>query len=107
MMTNTGHDPNWKKRIRLSFYELEGRKTLLRVEATPLARNVLRVEKLKRSWYEGLFLHLFSLFLTETQSKVIENAGPGEKSIKKYCTNCGMKIEEKIIICPSCGIDIA
>ncbi len=107
MMTNTGHDPNWKKRIRLSFYKLEGRKTLLRVEATPLARNILRVEKLKRSWYEGLFFHLFSLFLTETQSKVIENADPGEKSIKIYCTNCGKKIEEKLIICPSCGIDIA
>lgn len=22
MMTNTGHDPNWKKRIRINFYEL-------------------------------------------------------------------------------------
>ncbi|MHA2048137.1 MAG: hypothetical protein ACW986_00845 [Promethearchaeota archaeon] len=106
MMTNTGHDPNWKKRIRISLYEQEGGKTLLRVEATPLARNVLRVEKLKRSWYEGLFIHLFSLFRTETQSKVIENTDPSEKSLVRYCVNCGRRIEDKLIICPSCGIDI-
>jgi hypothetical protein len=107
MMTNTGHDPNWKKRIRISFYELEKSKTLLRVEATPLARNVLRVEKLKRSWYEGLFIHLFSLFRTDTQSKEIENTDHNDVSIKKYCTNCGRKLEDKSIICPSCGVDIA
>ncbi|MFX1411818.1 MAG: hypothetical protein ACFFA6_15845, partial [Promethearchaeota archaeon] len=61
MMTNTGHDPNWKKRIRISFYNLEREQTLLRVEATPLARTVFRVEKLKQSWFDGLFSKLFSL----------------------------------------------
>ena len=61
MMTNTGHDPNWKKRIRITFYGLEKGKTFVRVEATPLARNVFRVEKLKQSWFDGLFSHLFSL----------------------------------------------
>jgi len=103
-MTNTGHDPNWKKRIRISLYELEGGKTLLRVEATPLARNVLRVEKLKRSWYEGLFIHLFSLF--HTTGTVIESTDPSEKSLVIYCPNCGRRIEDKLTICPSCGIDI-
>lgn len=61
MMASTGHDPNWKKRIRISFYEIEGNKTLVRVKATPLSRNILRVEKLKQSWYETLFSYLFSL----------------------------------------------
>ncbi len=55
MMGSTGHDPNWKKRIRISFYEIEGNKTLVRVEATPLSRNIFRVEKLKQSWDGGLF----------------------------------------------------
>ena len=109
MMTNTGHDPNWKKRIRISFYELADGETLIRVETTPLARNVLRVEKLKRSWYEGLFSHLFSLFHTagdESQSKVTEKTDPVEKSKVKYCTNCGKRIDDESIICPLCGIDI-
>lgn len=107
MMTNTGHDPNWKKRIKISFYELEESKTRIRVEATPLARNILRVEKLRRSWYEGLFIHLFSIFRTDTQSKLIEKIDPRNTSIKKYCTNCGRRLEDNIIICPTCGIDIA
>jgi len=58
MMTNTGHDPNWKKRIRINLYDLNNSKTLIRVEAHPLSRNILRVEKLKQSWYNGLFSHL-------------------------------------------------
>jgi len=109
MMTNTGHDPNWKKRIRISFYELEGKNTLVRVEATPLSRNILRVEKLKQSWYEGLFSHLFSLL------KSVEKKGKPEGVVKanyeqypdiKYCPNCGKKIEEKTVICSTCGIEI-
>ena len=49
MMTNTGHDPNWKKRIRINFYDLKNGKTMLRVEATLLSRTILRVDKLKDS----------------------------------------------------------
>ena len=26
MMTNTGHDPNWKKRIRINLYDLNNNK---------------------------------------------------------------------------------
>jgi len=109
MMTSTGHDPNWKKRTRISFYELEGSKTIVRVETTPLSRNILRVEKLKQSWYEGLFSHLFSLL-----HSVGKNAKPediGEDNYKKrpeikYCPNCGKKIEEKTVIYSMCGIEI-
>jgi len=109
MMTSTGHDPNWKKRIRISFYELEGSITLVRVEATPLSRNILRVEKLKQSWYEGLFSNLFSLL--HSVGKETKPEGIGEVSYKKpseikYCPNCGKKIEEKSVICPNCGIEI-
>jgi hypothetical protein len=109
MMTNTGHDPNWKKRIVINFYTLEVNQILVRIEATPLARNVFRVEKLKQSWYNGLFSHLFSLLKTYDQSskheKVKEtNVIEGRKI--KYCTYCGNKIEENIQICPSCGIQI-
>lgn len=109
MMTNTGHDPNWKKRIRINFYELEGNKTLIRVEAKPLARNIFRVEKLKQSWYDGLFTHLFSLLQTYKESAEAE-AILKPKIIRgskiKYCTYCGKKIDEIATICPSCGIDI-
>jgi len=109
MMTNTGHDPNWKKRIRISFYELEGNKTLIRVEATPLSRNILRVEKLKQSWYEGLFSHLFSLLHSVIKDKkpesIIED-DYGKHPEIKYCSNCGKKIEEIAVICPMCGIEI-
>ncbi len=109
MMTSTGHDPNCKKRIRINFYTLEGNQTLIRVEAMPLARNVFRVEKLKQSWYNGLFSHLFSLFhtLQETskQEKVLEtNIIQGSKI--RYCSYCGKKIEETAQICPTCGINI-
>ena len=109
MMTSTGHDPNWKKRIRISFYDLEGGKTLVRVEATPLSRNILRVEKLKQSWYEGLFSHLFSLL--QSIEKKAKPEGVPEISYKKhpeikYCPNCGKKIEVKSVICPMCGVEI-
>ena len=105
MMTNTGHDPNWKKRIGITFYELEVDKTLLRVEATPLARNIFRVDKLKENWFRGLFSSLFSLLQNigeETELKSdIESTGKF-----KYCPNCGGSIDEQIVICPACGIKL-
>jgi len=109
IMTNTGHDPNWKKRIRISFYELEGKKTLVRVEATPLSRSILRVEKLKQSWYKGLFSHLFSLLHSvgkEAKPESVVEADYEKIPEIKYCSNCGKKIEEKTLICPICGIEI-
>ncbi|MFX0000977.1 MAG: zinc ribbon domain-containing protein [Candidatus Hodarchaeota archaeon] len=109
MMTNTGHDPNWKKRIMINFYTLEGNQTLIRVEAIPLARTVFRVEKLKQSWYNGLFSHLFSLLKTVGPS-VKQNRIPEPNVIQglkiKYCKYCGNKIDEEARICPICGIDI-
>ncbi|MFX1391072.1 MAG: zinc ribbon domain-containing protein [Promethearchaeota archaeon] len=109
MMTNTGHDPNWKKRIRINFYELEGNKTLIRVEAMPLARNVFRIEKLKQSWYNGLFIHLFSLLGTiglssKAEEKLNDEVIKGKKVI--FCSYCGKKIDETAKICPNCGSDI-
>ena len=108
MMANTGHDPNWKKRIRISFYELEGCKTLIRVEARPLSRNIIRVEKMKQSWYEGLFSHLFSLLhsigIDKKPESVVEANFKKHPEIK-FCPNCGKKIEEKSVICPVCGIE--
>ncbi|MFW9876900.1 MAG: zinc ribbon domain-containing protein [Candidatus Thorarchaeota archaeon] len=109
MMTNTGHDPNWKKRIRINFYELERKKTLIRVEATPIARNVFRVEKLKQSWFNGFFSHLFSLLQTiekQQESDVIPNSNFETVERTKYCSHCGKKVEEKTLICPDCGIDL-
>ena len=105
VMANTGRDPNWKKRIRINLYDLTNHKTLIRVEASPLSRNILRVEKLKQSWFNGLFSHLFTLLQT------IEETTPPEvlsKNIdgKSHCTNCGNKIDKGTIICPSCGIEI-
>jgi hypothetical protein len=109
MMTNTGHDPNWKKRIMINFYALEGNQTLIRVEATPLARNIFRVDKLKQSWYNGLFFHLFSLLQTVGPS--LKQEIPVEQNIiqgvkLKYCRYCGKKVEETAKICPTCGINI-
>ena len=97
LMANTGHDPNWKKRIRINLYELEGNKTLIRVDATPLSRNILRVDKLKRSWYDGLFSQLFSLF----SNVIIESKQI--KVLKRVCPFCGSKIEDDIDTCSSCG----
>ena len=109
MMTNTGHDPNWKKRIGITFYELNGERTLLRVEATPLARNIFRVEKLKESWFKGLFSHLFSLLQNvgeKNKPKVAFQSNFESKDKSKYCPNCGERIKEQIIICPACGITL-
>jgi hypothetical protein len=97
MMANSGHDPNWKKKIRFNLFELEGNQTLVRIEATPLSRNVLRVEKLKRSWYDGLFSHLFTL-LHSISSQTIS-----KKILTRVCQFCGSKIEDDITTCPSCG----
>ena len=97
VMANTGHDPNWKKRIKIHFYEVDGNTTLLRVEATPLSRNVLRVEKLKRSWYDGLFSQLFSLFHN------ISFQSSQKKTLTRVCPFCGSKIEDNIEICSSCN----
>ncbi|MHA1193550.1 MAG: zinc ribbon domain-containing protein [Promethearchaeota archaeon] len=97
VMANTGHDPNWKKRIRINLYELEGSKTLIRVEASPLSRNVLRVEKLKKSWYDGLFSHLFTL-LYEVGSQPKQT-----KILTRVCPYCGSKIKDDIETCTSCG----
>ncbi len=109
MMTNTGHDPNWKKRIRINFYGLEGNQTLIRVEAMPLARTVFRLEKLKQSWYNGLFSHLFSLLNAVGQSARREKT-PEDDIIKgfkiKYCSYCGKAIDKTTKICPNCGSEI-
>ena len=105
MMTNTGHDPNWKKRIRINLYDLNNSKTLIRVEASPLSRNILRVEKLKKSWFDGLFSHLFTLLRTieETTTPEVLSTNIDGKS---HCNNCGKKVDKDTIICPSCGIEI-
>lgn len=105
MMTNTGHDPNWKKRIRINFYDLEGMKTLIRIEASPLARNIFRVEKLKQSWFEGLFSHLFSLLHT-VENSARQQVQPSVEHKIHNCPNCGKKVDENTKICPMCGIDI-
>lgn len=109
MMANTGHNPNWKKRIKINFNDLDGAKTLIRVEAMPLARNIFRVDKLKQSWYDGLFSHLFSLLLTYRESSKLEETLKPEiiqGSKLKYCTYCGKKIDESAKLCPSYGVDI-
>jgi len=105
MMTNTGHDPNWKKRIRITFYQIKGSQTLIRVEAKPLSRTIFRVDKLKRSWFEGLFSHLFSLLSTIEKSATPITISNSDINAKN-CPNCGKEIDEDIIICPTCGIDI-
>ncbi len=108
MRTHTGHDPNWKKRILINFYTLEGNQTLIRVDAIPLSRTIFRVEKLKQSWYDGLFSHLFSLLKTygksASQEKILEPSVIQGQKIK-YCSFCGSQIEESAKICPSCGIE--
>lgn len=105
MMTNTGHDPNWKKRIRINLYDLNNGKTLIRVEASPLSRNILRVEKLKNSWYNGLFSHLFTLLRTIEETTTHEVLST-DIDAKSQCYNCGNKIDKDTKICPNCGIDI-
>ena len=105
MMTNTGHDPNWKKRVRINLYDLNDGKTLIRVEASPLSRNILRVEKLKNSWYNGLFSQLFTLLGTIEETSTL-GVHSTKTNTKKHCSNCGSKIENATKICPYCGIDI-
>lgn len=106
MMANTGHNPNWKKRIRINFYTLEGNQTLIRVEAIPLARTIFRVEKLKQSWYNGLFSHLFSLLQTFGKTSKQEEPSIVQGLKIKYCSYCGKKLEEGEKICPTCGTEI-
>ena len=48
----------------INFYELEGSKTLIRVEVISLAWNTFRVKKLKQSLYDGLFSHILPLLQT-------------------------------------------
>ncbi|MHA1255478.1 MAG: zinc ribbon domain-containing protein [Promethearchaeota archaeon] len=105
MMTNTGHDPNWKKSVRINLYDLNDGKTLIRVEASPLGRNILRIEKLKQSWYNGLFSHLFTLLRTIEETTIHEVLST-DIDAKSQCYNCGNKIDKDAIICPSCGIEI-
>jgi hypothetical protein len=102
MMTNTGHDPNWKKRIRINFYNLEENQILIRVEATPLSRTIFRIEKLKDSWYKGLFSHLFSLLRSSEISLKPEII---VSSNVRYCGYCGKKIDNEAEICPFCGCE--
>ena len=105
-MTNTGHDPNWRKLIRISFYKIQERTVHIRIEAIPLARTIFRIEKLKESWYYGLFLGLFSI-LQEAQ----EIQGPQEilkdqkvdLKTSYHCQNCGKKIDENMYYCTNCG----
>jgi rubrerythrin len=106
MNTNTGHDPNWKKRIRINLYDLENGKSLIRVEATPLSRTIFRVDKLKESWYNGLFTNLFSL-LEKMEINFPLNTSPKQNHKVLYCRNCGNKIDNEAKICPNCGIDVA
>jgi len=105
MMTSTGHDPNWKKKIRINFYQIKGFQTLIRIEASPLSRTIFRVDKLRHSWFEGLFSHLFSLLSTIEKSSTPITTSNHEIKIK-ICPNCGKEFDEDIIICPTCGIDI-
>jgi len=105
MMTNTGHDPNWKKRVRINFYDLKNGKTLIRVEATPLSRTILRVDRLKNSWYNGLFSNLFSL-LERIEETTPPKTLPKQVNQALHCHNCGNKVDKDAIICPSCGIEI-
>jgi hypothetical protein len=103
MMTNTGHDPNWKKRVRINFYNLEGNQILIRIEAIPISRSIFRVEKLKYSWYEGLFSHLFSLlksFEKKSEPEIILS------SDIRYCGYCGKKVDSEAEICPFCGSEL-
>ena len=109
MMANTGHDPNWKKRIRVSLYQLEQNKTLIRIEASPIGRNIMRLDKLKKSWYNGLFIHLFSTLQTAQETKLKEqqllDVNIVQKTVK-YCPNCGKRVDDNAIICSRCGVDI-
>jgi hypothetical protein len=103
MMTNTGHDPNWKKRINITLYNIDGEHTLIQLDATPLARTIFRVEKLKQSWFDGLFSKLFSLL--QNYGKRVEEVSEIEDNIK-YCNYCREKINKDAKFCPFCGVKI-
>ncbi|MFX1259113.1 MAG: zinc ribbon domain-containing protein [Promethearchaeota archaeon] len=102
MMTNTGHDPNWKKKISITFYNLDEKQTLIRVEATPLARNIFRVDKLKQSWFDGLFSNLFSL-LQNYEKQIPESTLELDA---KFCDYCKEQINKDAKFCPFCGVKI-
>ncbi len=117
MMTNSGFDPNWKKQIKINFFDIQGEQTLVRVEATILSRNIRtsHIEKLKLAWWDGLFSSLYSLLVKMEggiRKETLKTVGPPirveqvEALKAKFCANCGKKIEEGITICPSCGIEI-
>jgi hypothetical protein len=107
MMTNTGYDPNWKKRIKISLFEIDKDNTLVRIDANPLSRNILRVEKLKKSWFEGLFKYLFSTLQATEKTTEIDVHNDYKEMVDfqmSNCSNCGESIEKTARICPYCGI---
>ncbi|TFF85586.1 MAG: zinc ribbon domain-containing protein [Promethearchaeota archaeon] len=109
MMANTGHDPNWKKQISISFYQLEQNETLVRIEAMPIARTIFNIDKLKRSWYNGLFSGLFTILQEAHKSEpnaISSESEAGTQLETKFCSNCGSKVDKNAVICPRCGVDI-
>ena len=116
MMTNSGFDPNWKKSIRINLFDMGGEKTMVRLEASPISRNIRssHIEKLKQAWWEGLFKGLFSLLVQmeggKKEKKVeIQPTFDPEEQVEiqaQFCPGCGKKIEEKIKFCPACGVEI-
>ena len=79
--------------------EKNNNKILIRVEATPLSRTILRVEKLKQSWYNGLFSSLFSL-LERIEGTTTLKALPKQVNEALHCHNCGNRVDKDTIICP-------
>ena len=117
IMTNSGFDPNWKKALRINFFDIEGQKTLVRLQATILSRNIRtkHIEKLKQAWWNGLFSSLFSLLVqmeggtkkdTPTPTPIAIMPAQATTSKARFCPNCGQKLEESITICPSCGVEV-
>ena len=108
-ITNTGHDPNWRKLIRISFYEIQENKVHIRIEASPLARTMFRTEKLRESWYNGLFIGLFNL-LHDAQDTPIEqeisNDHQQDSKSSNDCQTCGKKIDQSMYYCTNCGIKL-
>jgi hypothetical protein len=117
MNASTGYDPVWKKNIRINFFDMEGKATLVRVIAQPIARNIRssKIEKLKMAWWNGLFSSLFSLLVKmeggprkEVQIQAAPTLTPTEDTELKarFCPNCGKKIEQSVDICPDCGTEV-
>jgi len=117
MMTNSGFDPLWKKSIRINLFDMGGDKTLIKLDATPISRNIRssKIEKLKQAWWDGLFKGLFSLLVKMeggTKEKKVEKQ-PEFKPVEqleiqaKFCPGCGKEIKEAIKYCPACGVDIS